>query len=61
MQYIPALIPAASATSPVIQGMRIAPLLATGSMMPMLATLVIRDNIAQVLAEAVGEAGVKES
>ena len=41
LQYIPARIPAASATTPVIHGMRIAPLLATGSMIPMLATLVI--------------------
>lgn len=41
LQNIPVRIPACSATSPITQGMRIAPLLAAGSMIPMLATLVI--------------------
>ena len=47
---IPAARPALSATTPMTQGIRIAPLAATGSMMPMLVTLVIRP----ALATAVG-------
>ncbi len=41
MQNIPARIPKFSDTIPIIHGIRIAPLLAAGSITPMLATLVI--------------------
>ena len=47
---IPAARPAPSATMPMTHGIRMAPLAATGSMMPMLVTLVIRP----ALATAVG-------
>ena len=50
MEAIPISMPACSATMPIIQGMMIAPLLAAGSMIPMLAALVIRP----ALATAVG-------
>ena len=50
LDAIPTLIPPYSATIPIIQGMRIAPLLAAGSITPMLVTLVIRP----ALATAVG-------
>ena len=49
-QVIPAAIPAFSDTSPISQRIRIAPLLAAGSIIPMLVTLVIRP----ALATAVG-------
>ena len=50
LEAIPAARPAFSATMPMIHGMRMAPLDATGSMMPMLVTLVMRP----ALATAVG-------
>ena len=50
LQAMPTARPARSATRPMIQGMRMAPLDAAGSMMPMLVTLVILP----ALATAVG-------
>ena len=50
LDAIPAARPARSATMPMIHGIRMAPLEATGSMIPMLVTLVMRP----ALATAVG-------
>ena len=50
LEAIPAASPARSATMPMTHGIRMAPLEATGSMMPMLVTLVMRP----ALATAVG-------
>ena len=60
---IPAARPAPSATRPMTHGIRMAPLDATGSMMPMLVTLVILPALATAVGfmPAIAKAKAKSS